>query len=672
MRAQQGEQMADETESLTSLLRRIVAAHPDATAVVSGAILSTYQRTRIESVVLRLSLLPLAPLWQYPFLPTPVSRPTGLLEDIAALGLEARIVKVASGGLDEGFLWGDLRDEGFRRRVEKGVGMFGGSALGEGGEFETLVLDGPSEVWKCKLVVEERERVVGKGEGGEAWLDFQGGTVVRKEESDDGSWRERLNIPRLWEEGFESLVGRIGESIELAVDGCGKVGGETSEEAEWTVKEIVTNNGFTLNISNLTTASAGPTAQLQMTAIIAHLCDLLATHNRSPSDVIFTTLLLRSMADFALINAAYVPLFRAPNPPARVTVSCGDALPQDVKVMASFIVNMGLAKSRDGLHVQSRSYWAPANIGPYSQATAVRFENQDEGVESEAQGASLVFVAGQIPLVPVTMELVEADSWDDDRSKSLDLGFCTQTSLALQHLWRIGKAMEVEWWMGGVAFITAKSLDAAERRAKAAWLAWSMVHEPDFGGRGNGKIDEEDGLDPWDKKFGGMGDFANQEKKQHLPDFERLLLNDGDNLRNKLVPGFFAVQVDELPRGSQIEWHSLGVKNADVNLGSERSEGSITTSCALATGDRTMLYVGILPGQPLGTEISKLLDGLKKSLKDAGEARTRTQRLHWIVYTPPKANLHGVEAQIIPCRSVWGPEGTRLSAGIVIHIEDNK
>ncbi|KAL2870184.1 diphthine--ammonia ligase family protein, partial [Aspergillus lucknowensis] len=116
------EEEEDETESLIPLLRRIMQAHPEANAVCAGAILSTYQRTRIEDVAARLGLTPLAWLWMYPFLPAPVermsaspsaSRPgdggeAGLLEDMAAVGCSARIVKVASGGLDEGFLWGDV------------------------------------------------------------------------------------------------------------------------------------------------------------------------------------------------------------------------------------------------------------------------------------------------------------------------------------------------------------------------------------------------------------------------------------------------------------------------------------------------------------------------------------------------------------------------------------
>ena len=63
---------SDETEDLIPLLRKVLAAHPSANALCTGAILSTYQRTRIESVALRLHLIPLSYLWEYPSLPTPI------------------------------------------------------------------------------------------------------------------------------------------------------------------------------------------------------------------------------------------------------------------------------------------------------------------------------------------------------------------------------------------------------------------------------------------------------------------------------------------------------------------------------------------------------------------------------------------------------------------------
>lgn len=93
----------DETEDLTALLKDVLvsrdegsdaqAKHPDATAVASGAILSNYQRLRIEHVCQRLKLTSLAYLWQSEQLP--------LVARMISSGLEAVLVKVAGVGLGE-------------------------------------------------------------------------------------------------------------------------------------------------------------------------------------------------------------------------------------------------------------------------------------------------------------------------------------------------------------------------------------------------------------------------------------------------------------------------------------------------------------------------------------------------------------------------------------------
>lgn len=132
-----GEGEGDETESLIPLLRKVKEAHPEANAVSAGAILSTYQRTRIEDVAARLHLVPLAWLWQYPILPPPAERrdasalstnvaDAGLLEDMAAINCSARIIKVASGGLDESFLWEDVSStsSATRGRIIKAMRRF--------------------------------------------------------------------------------------------------------------------------------------------------------------------------------------------------------------------------------------------------------------------------------------------------------------------------------------------------------------------------------------------------------------------------------------------------------------------------------------------------------------------------------------------------------------------
>ena len=76
------------------------------------------------------------------------------------------------------------------------------------------------------------------------------------------------------------------------------------------------------------------------------------------------------MNDFSDINQAYIKYF-GNNPPIRVCVEA--PLEENVKIAMAVIGYKG-AKTENGvptMHVQSISHWAPANIGPYSQANMV-------------------------------------------------------------------------------------------------------------------------------------------------------------------------------------------------------------------------------------------------------------------------------------------------------------
>jgi diphthamide synthase (EF-2-diphthine--ammonia ligase) len=69
-----------QVEDMLVLLADVVRRYPEVDAVCSGAVLSTYQRLRVESVCDRLGLRSLAPLWQ---------RPQGeLVDEMIAAGVE--------------------------------------------------------------------------------------------------------------------------------------------------------------------------------------------------------------------------------------------------------------------------------------------------------------------------------------------------------------------------------------------------------------------------------------------------------------------------------------------------------------------------------------------------------------------------------------------------------
>lgn len=100
--------------------------------VSSGAILSTYQKNRVESICRRLNLQSLTPLFQM--------NQRVLLSNMIAYGIDARVVKVAGGDLDREALNKDLiyvRDRYDRSRFRDI------NYCGEGGEYETMVVDAP-------------------------------------------------------------------------------------------------------------------------------------------------------------------------------------------------------------------------------------------------------------------------------------------------------------------------------------------------------------------------------------------------------------------------------------------------------------------------------------------------------------------------------------------------
>jgi diphthine-ammonia ligase len=79
---------------------------------------------------------------------------------------------------------------------------------------------------------------------------------------------------------------------------------------------------------------------------------------------------LSSMAHFPAINAVMYSIFGS-SPPTRACVSVD--LPAPYRVCLDIIAFSDAdRRARLSLHVQSLSYWAPANIGPYSQSITVR------------------------------------------------------------------------------------------------------------------------------------------------------------------------------------------------------------------------------------------------------------------------------------------------------------
>lgn len=121
-----------ELQALRTLLER--SKESGCEGVVTGAIQSDYQFTRIDRLCYEAGLKCFSPLWR---------KDQGLLvRDIARAGIRAMIVATAAEGLGREHLGRSL-DAGFIREIEGLSRRLGVNISGEGGEYETLVLDSP-------------------------------------------------------------------------------------------------------------------------------------------------------------------------------------------------------------------------------------------------------------------------------------------------------------------------------------------------------------------------------------------------------------------------------------------------------------------------------------------------------------------------------------------------
>lgn len=111
--------------------------------VVTGAVASDYQKSRIDRICDDLALKSFAPLWH--------KDPRRLVDDLKLLGFKILMVGVGAGGLDESWLGKELTDD--RWAMLEALSMkYGIHLTGEGGEYETLVIDAPMFKKRVQIV----------------------------------------------------------------------------------------------------------------------------------------------------------------------------------------------------------------------------------------------------------------------------------------------------------------------------------------------------------------------------------------------------------------------------------------------------------------------------------------------------------------------------------------
>lgn len=132
-----------ELQDLKRLLETI-----DVEGVVSGATSSHYQKSRIDKICQELNLKSITPLWQ--------KDPVELLKEVVNLNFDVIITGVYAYGFDPSWL-GRKIDASAVNDLTELHRKYQISPVGEGGEYETLVLDAPFFKKGIRLIKVEKK-----------------------------------------------------------------------------------------------------------------------------------------------------------------------------------------------------------------------------------------------------------------------------------------------------------------------------------------------------------------------------------------------------------------------------------------------------------------------------------------------------------------------------------
>jgi diphthine-ammonia ligase len=147
-------------------LKRLIAGL-DVDGVVSGAIASEYQKVRVEKICEELKLECISPLWH--------KNPLDILKEIVNSRFDVIMTGVYAYGFSKEWLGRRMDDAAIKDLVELNR-KYGVSLVGEGGEYETLVLDAP--LFKRRIRIIEAEKV---------WKDQSGYFLVKRAELESKS-----------------------------------------------------------------------------------------------------------------------------------------------------------------------------------------------------------------------------------------------------------------------------------------------------------------------------------------------------------------------------------------------------------------------------------------------------------------------------------------------------
>ena len=399
-------QEGDEVEDLFLLLQDVLQAFPEVDAVSCGAILSDYQRCRVENVCNRLGLKVLAFLWRQ-------EQPL-LLKQMIEGGLDARIVKVACMGLDERHIGKSILDTNFAAHVMQLGKKWGVHVCGEGGEYESAVFDAPL-FHRCLALPEGAMEACAhpSGEADDvALMAVREAPVLEAKERDLTLLKVLEDYPSLlyYRDTFAPLSDERLDELVAAQDSfcwCRSTSSSAlpgKNETTWNATEIAAGpvlkrigsmdffGTSNLDVMSMQLQGRWDSAAAQCDALLQEVSKWLISQERCLRDVAFAEVQVSDLSCFEAVNAVYARHFEE-NPPARVCIET--PLPRGIDVRLRLLLRPHQGASpRDALRVQSISTWAMACIGPYSQV--------------QRPMANMLCSSGVLGLVPHSMSLPAA------------------------------------------------------------------------------------------------------------------------------------------------------------------------------------------------------------------------------------------------------------------------
>lgn len=393
----------DEVEALYRLLKAIKEEFPDVKGVTSGAILSNYQRHRVEFVCQRLGLQSIAFLWH-----RDANEVLQIADDSSTTAI---LVKTASAGLDPKKLLG-LTLQQARPTLDLMAHRYGGHAAGEGGEFETIVLDSPLFTTE-KLEVESITPVmVDDNEYSPCGHAIVATRRVRKSDDEINAGQEYLRQLRSGEVVFPADRMPLLPSTEWEQQKpCGRAFSGTAFHPTITSVPLFTanqmsGNGLWDSHSTHCPLSTERATECLKATLSQCITDVLQSVHRKGNCAVYLLIDVPSPDHLLLAEEVYTTLAPAMEPPgATVLSSSAAAEKQKLEVV---VLSVPAGWRRTAVHNQSLSCWAAGRPGPFTLAQRVAKAELDSGAGEPDALVGWSLVGGMAGIVPVTGELATA------------------------------------------------------------------------------------------------------------------------------------------------------------------------------------------------------------------------------------------------------------------------